>query len=75
MTCPNCKSSDVEHKDHRMKEVTHAAAHAGGHGLHAAAGGHPAVLLITAGLWAANKLINVVSQPWTCNKCGYNFTR
>ena len=31
MTCPNCGSSRLKHKDERMKETSHMAAHHAGH--------------------------------------------
>ena len=31
MTCPNCGSSRLKHKDERMKESSHMAAHHAGH--------------------------------------------
>jgi hypothetical protein len=72
--CPKCGSKAV-HKDRQMHNSTHIAAHAGTHSLHGAMNGHPLGLILVGGLWAATKLIHVVSKPWKCEnpKCRNEF--
>jgi hypothetical protein len=70
--CPSCGSTETKHKDDSFKEVNHRAGHIGVHQLHGALSGHPGGLMIVGGLWAAAKVVNAISKPWSC-KCGHAF--
>lgn len=73
MVCPKCRSCNVVHKDHEMKEMSHRAKHLGAHNAVHALQGHPAGLVMVGGAWLIAKAVHAFSKPWTCQDCKHTF--
>lgn len=76
MNCPNCRSSNVVHKDKEFHEMTHRATHHAGHSALHAMHGHPGMLVAIASGWLIGKAVHAFSHTYTCQNpnCGHRFS-